>query len=269
MRTSVSELRLLVRGIINELREEESRGVVADDFFDSVTRYSPSGELWAPVKTRASFEPGSRFERIAKATSIKTNNDVIITPFDVANTTKKDSVVAGSKHSITLTMDEAIRSELRAWMADRIAERFNGFGVELVVPVESSSTMPRELAVLIAKRLGAAYDDSFVKKIRDPRRMALPTGTTPQEQEIINRDYKTVINKLSRGETVSYTHTLKPSTRKFFDLHDVDPELDERLAKTVLVVDDNIDYGWTLKGIGKMLRSRGIKPLLAAGFKKS
>jgi predicted phosphoribosyltransferase len=265
MHILISELRSLIREVLED--DENVRGIIPEDFFDSSRPISVRGNIYVPLQTAMAFKPGSRIARIVE--SLRTRFGVSVTPFDVMNTVKKDAIFKGQRQTITLTMSDENRGKIRALLADEIANYFKGSNVELVVPVESSSTMPREMAMLVAHKLNAVFDDTLVRKIERPEQLKLPVANTPQLQKIIDSTHAAALKKLAKGEKLSYTHDFGATVRRFFNMHAVHPSVDARFAKVVLVIDDNVDEGSTLKHIGEELKSRGIKPLLAAGFRKS
>ena len=220
-----------------------------------------------------------------------------LSPFDVVSTAKYASVDAKSGQRLAAepgAADEAIDT-----MAGRIARRFEDEGIVSVTCVDSSHGMAAALARSVAEKLGAPYEP-IVKKTKDPNVTWDPeewdayasqvraTGlngkgepltlkgrdVTPEEYldatlAVMRNELDQAKRQIARGEKPSLVRStnMKTGHKRFFNFFDNVAGGDLALGSKVLVVDDNIDSGWTPFHVAKRVRAAGLEPVFAAGFK--
>lgn len=75
--------------------------------------------------------------------------------------------------------------------------------------------------------------------------------------------------QIARGEKPSLVRStnMKTGHKRFFNFFDNVVADGLSTGSKVLVVDDNIDSGWTPYHVAKRVRAAGLEPLFAAGFK--
>lgn len=220
-----------------------------------------------------------------------------LSPFDVVSTAKYGSVEA--KDGKRLTAEPGAADEAIGTMADRIARRFEDAGVVTVTCVDSSHGMAAALARAVAERLGKPYEP-IVKKTADPNvswdpeeweayaNQVRSTGlngkgeplmikgkdVTPEEylaatMTVMGNELDQAKRQIGRGEKPSLVRStnMKTGHKRFFNFFDKVAAGSLVSGSKVLVVDDNIDSGWTPFHVAKRVRAAGLEPLFAAGFK--
>ena len=243
-------------------------------------------EVYTPVRVRQEMPARPRGGALAK-----------LNPFDVVSTAKYGNVDA--KDGTRLTAEPGAADEAISTMADRIARRFDDADVASVTCVDSSHGMAAALARAVAERLGKPYQP-IVKKTADPNVSWDPeeweayasqvrsTGlngkgepltlkgrdVTPEEyldatMAVMGNELDQAKRQIGRGEKPSLVRStnMKTGHKRFFNFFDNVAAGDLKSGSKVLVVDDNIDSGWTPFHVAKRVRAAGLEPLFAAGFK--
>ncbi len=225
-----------------------------------------------------------------------------LNPFEVVSTAKygaKDSKVA----PLTLKAEPGAAKLVIEAMADRIARRFEDEGVVAVSCVDSSERMAELLARSVAEKLVVPYQP-IVKKTMDPnvswdedewakfqdrvrtdkvdgnghaltikvdgkKRPATPDEYLAATLAVMHKERDQARRTIRDGKQPSLVRMMNMKTghKSLFNLFDKIDGGDLAAGSKVLVVDDNIDSGWTPYHVAKRMREAGLVPLFAAGFK--
>ncbi len=247
--------------------------------------------IYTPYRIRETPRPGGKHDEQLKE----------LIPFDVVSTVKynsKDSKDSKGK-LLTLKAEEGAPGDMIEAMASRIEYGFRNESVVAVTCVDSSHGMAAALAKLVADKLDVPYQ-SMVKKTmnpevswdeeawqafqdrvhttkRDGKGRPLEVDdmpATPDEYiaatlRVMNRERDQARRTIAKGEKPSLVRMMNMKTghKSLFNLFDKVTPGDLAIGSKILVVDDNIDSGWTPHHVAKRMREAGLTPLFAAGFK--
>ena len=148
---------------------------------------------------------------------------------------------------IDVVMYAASSSEMTLWLAEVIGE-------SLDVPVINDAVL---------KRTKEDYD------IDEDRFKEWSLGKSQGDVDILRALLEKHIEQFKRTGTVAAAKATPFEWRQFFNMHVPGPGMGSLRGKKVLVVDDNIDKGWTFAGIEKLLAAAGVSKddiVFAAGF---
>lgn len=201
------------------------------------------------------------------------------TPRDVMKLLKQTSVQAGDVVLKTRPQDQAIAYRR---IAARIARRFNDDDIDVIIPVSSNSTMAWELSEHVADLLHAEHGEPLAQVLLGATRKrsagdmevdpeawdAYVAETNPAEviktQKLLDKQLAIwKKNPNVEPEMKGVPH----SWRKFLHLHDTTDEAGSLRGKNVLVIDDNVDTGFTFVNLRKALSNVGARNVyFAAGY---
>jgi adenine/guanine phosphoribosyltransferase-like PRPP-binding protein len=250
-------------------------------------------KIFTPYRVRYEIPYASATKRIAG-----------LTPFFVASTIKYNHV-DDKKHDKRLRAAPDAVATVIDIMAERIAKNFADKGIVAVTCVDSSEKMSENLAKAVAAKLDVPYQaiikkttnpddikwdqekwDEYEQKIRtternlsgDPlmvtdkngkKRLATSDEYLAAIKTVLANEIKWLKNQMANGIKPSMAGGTNTDTghKKFFNFFAAVDGGDLALGSKVLIVDDNVDSGWTPHHIGKRVREAGLYPLFAAGFK--
>jgi len=150
--------------------------------------------------------------------------------------------------------------------------------IDVVIHAASSAAMTSEMADIISRTLDVPLvTDAVVKRSRteleiDEDRFREWAQGKPEAKVTHLRSMleKHVDEFNRRGQIGDLTSKGTPfEWRQFFNTHSAGPGIATLRGKKVLVVDDNVDKGWTFVGIKKLLMAAGVSSddiVFAAGF---
>ncbi len=226
-------------------------------------------------------------------------------PFDVVSTVKYDTKNSKNLDGTLLTLkaEEGAADTVIDGMASRIEYGFRNEPVAAVTCVDSSHGMSAALAKAVADKLGVPYQP-IVKKTMDinltwdPDQWAIyedmvrSTGlngngdtltikvdgmevpATPEEylnsaKAVLANELKYAVDLIKAGKkpTMAGGTNTKTGHKRFWNFFDKVATGDLAPGSKVLVVDDNVDSGWTPYHVAKRCREAGLEPLFAVGFK--
>ena len=279
MLLTVGELRAW---IIAEMKKE-SDGSYTIDGDDLNSALGDRSNPWSKVGGTDFYVPLRYREKFSMGPGDFTNDRNRIDALKRLKLTPKD-VLSVLKHSpttvkgVTLNVLPRARTAVFGRMANRIATA-HADDVDVVTYPESGSTMARELAELVADKLGGlpVVTGSVLKKqaaeleIDEPsfeefRSRSLKRGESPSYIEDTRANVEKSLATWRRKNTRPETKKIPHAWRQFLNLHKVG-NAGPVLGKRVLVVDDNVDKGETLGGIEKLLKQAGAREVhLAAGW---
>ncbi len=249
------------------------------DWLDCTISYNPRS-VWAPRQVADDFDPKTRIGQLIASQQIDAS------PADVVGVLKGDKRIGDRRRGLALKMDEADRGALITWMADSIANHFTTKNIDLVIPIDSSSTIAHRLAKEIAPKMRAVFSNELssrklINKSMNPRTWKFDshkydterTRTSPEQRasfriELEKQDRR-FANMLSNGEMPKSTDFI-PSSRRYYDVQELDPALKPDWVQSILVVDDNVREGFTFRALRQRLISRGFDPdriFFAAGYR--
>lgn len=292
--TSTLLLRECIRGILLEKTEMSNDEIIlsSDDILFSLTRNPEVSklhgvEVFTPYRVRKTMPSSARLAHLTG-----------LTPFNVASTTKYDSV-DDKKVGKRLKAEPDAAAQVLDLMADEIRKHFEESGVVAVSCVDSSEKMSENLARAVAAKLEVPYQ-AMIKKSMDPNLtwdpgewkayedMIRSTGKNGKGQElrlkgklvtpdeylasvkaVLNGEIKWLKDQIVKGKKPSMAGGTNTDTghKRFFNFFDKVAAGDLAKGSKVLIVDDNVDSGWTPYHVAKRAREAGLTPLFAAGFK--
>ena len=266
MRLKLRELRVLLR----EALDGEHVSLSAEDFIPGIMAPKTSVmrnrdiNVFIPFKLQAKPRSSKLIELVSSG----------LTMSDLLKTLKVNEVT-GTNVRVTTTDD--VREQVFSTMARQIASHFEGESIDLVTAPESSAPMAEVLASKVAETLGVPFESSILRKVKSPTsfsydetrvaRWAEDQHKTPEDvaklKSLLDKESAAMRKKMSKGDTVS-TKGIPHQHRRFYNLMTL-THSHELAGKTILVIDDNIDRGWTLQGINDLITEQGGKPLFAVG----
>ena len=299
---STALLRECVRGILLEAKKQseaprELVSLSAEDIMSGLEvnvgkdAYSKlhGVTVYTPYRVRPAMSSHPRRQRLA-----------MLNPFEVASAAKYPDGVDAKKTQHKLKAEEGAAELAIDNMADRIAYHFEGQGIVAVTCVDSSHGMSSALADAVARKLGVPYQP-IVKKTMDPnvswdegewqkyqdkvRRTGLNGNdepltidggkpATPDEYlantlKVMHKERDQARRLVARGEKPSLVRMMNMKTghKSLFNLFDKIAAGDLKPGSKLLVVDDNVDSGWTPYHVSKRAAEAGLEPVFAAGFK--
>lgn len=282
---------VVVRVLLEKAATDGEITLSSDDIFFSLTHKSESSvlhgvEVYTPYLVKKEMPSKPRGGALAQ-----------LNPFDVVSTVKYGAVDAKDGKRLIAAPNAA--AEMVDVMADRIARRFEDENVAAVTCVDSSHGMAAALAKSVADKLGKAYQpvvkktadvnvswdpdewDAYASQVRqtglngrgDPL-MIKGKVVTPDEylaatMVVMGNELGQAKRQIKRGEKPSLVRStnMKTGHKRFFNFFDKIADNELAPGSKVLVVDDNIDSGWTPYHVAKRMRAAGLEPLFAAGFK--
>lgn len=245
---------------------------------------SPSGvKVFSAMTLRGSFVSYTVAAEYAKAWGLM--------PKDVAAFIKKGDNVSENGVVHLEWEKPGLRERIVGHMADVIAKRFNGAGVDEVMPIDSSSPLSKELATLVAAKLEVPFTRS-VEKEDDPDKIHYDEEAVLKWMDSLTPEFlaskgKTfdqyVDNTLKRIEAEKVTlkqalankrdgkrdgkssiaRDIWGAHKKFWNLF---KDIEAKSSKKVLVIDDNTASGATNAAVLKRFQKANVEPLFAVGY---
>ncbi len=293
---SLELLRECIRVILSEKTKKVKQAeapsavlIVDDDTLEATFEYmnefrAPSGvKVFSAMTLRTSFVPYTVVAEYAKTWGLK--------PMDVASFIKKGDKLS-ENGVVQMEWEKAgLRDRIVARMAEMIGERFQGQGIDEVMPIDSSSTLSKELASLVAARLKVPsvrtiekeddpdkieYDHDKVMKWMDtltPEFLA-SKGKTYDEYAQSTFDLldiekanlkKALLNKRNNKRTgkSSIVRDVWGAHKKFWNLFKA---VEPNESKKVLVIDDNTASGATNAAVLERFKDANAVPVFAVGY---
>jgi len=258
--------------------------VIEATFEDMNEFRAPSGvKVFSAMTLRPTFVSYSVVSEYAKTWGLK--------PKDIAAFIKKGDALSENGVVQMEWEKPGLRERLIQQMATIIANRFKEARVDEVMPIDSSSTMSKELATLVAQMLEVPfvrsvekeddpekihYDEDEVMKWMDsltPEFLA-SKGMTYDEYvdntlKLLDKDKdslkKALINKRDNKRTgkTSIARDIWGPRKKFWNLF---KDVEANGSKKVLVIDDNTASGATNVAVLKRFKKANVEPLFAVGY---
>jgi len=268
----------------------------AEDIMFSLTPKSEVSNLhnekiYTPFRQRKMMPSHTRLERLSK-----------LDPFEVISTVKygsRDSKIA----PLTLKADPDASEIVIEIMADQIFRHFEDEGVVVVSCVDSSHDMAAALAKMVATKFNvpyqsmikktmnmnltwdadewAAYEDMIrsteangngeplMIKVKGVKRLVTSSEYLDAVKVVLSNELRYARNLIAAGKKPTMAGGVNVNTghKRFFNFFDDIIDDDLAIGSKILIVDDNVDSGWTPYHVAKRVRAAGLKPLFAAGFK--
>lgn len=268
MKITVGNLRRLIR---EKLKSDLRFTITEDMWYECTQLFLAKGDVLAAYRNKLNFDAGGEAHDLAQ--EIMSVSGVKVSPRNFMETVKEYREV----DSIGLDMDNRTRSLIIDDMAFLIADNFESKQIDIVTNVESSSPMSKQLAEKVANLLLKSHTVTL-GKIVNPGEIGIEwdefddwsKGKSSEEiEEFRNqliKNLNTLKNKLRNKQKISVASDIKPSRRRFFNLHKFIGE-NISAGSRVLVIDDNFDTSKTFKHAGKLLQEEGLVPFYAAGYK--
>jgi adenine/guanine phosphoribosyltransferase-like PRPP-binding protein len=231
------------------------------------------GGVFAPYFIGGSFDP-KRSNTLAVMMSRHGGK-----PFDVMTAIKKGSVVLDS--GLKIVAGQEVQQQVVSIIARGIAEGAKKSRVDAVACADSRSPMAQELAQRVSAILNVPFIKDAFKKTNDPTSLKIDeemfdayANRHRNEPEKIARmrkylesELKTLKNKAQKSEYISIADHGEIKHREYFKGFHL-PQAEEVLdMKRLLIIDDNIDKGATMRDLASIAKSLGIEPIMAAGFR--
>jgi adenine/guanine phosphoribosyltransferase-like PRPP-binding protein len=200
-------------------------------------------------------------------------------PLDIMSAIKRGSVTLDS--GLRIVADADVQQQVLEIISQGIAQGMKGAGIDAVVCADSRSEMAQQLARNVAGLLGVSFIEGAFKKSRNPMTLAINDEKFQQYvdknidepekiekfRKILNKKLEDLKKKSEKSQYFSIADNVAPQHRRYFVGYHT-PESEEMLnSKKILIVDDNIDSGSTMRDLAAIAKSLGIQPVLVAGFK--
>lgn len=148
--------------------------------------------------------------------------------------------------------------------------------IDFVMHADSSADMTMWLAEVVAQSLDVpSVGDAVLKKttedfsVDEDRFKEWSNGKSKEDVANLRALLDKHVQQFKRTGKIAASKSLPFEWREFFNTHAPGPGIGVMRGKKVLVIDDNIDKGWTFAGIAKLLVAAGVSPddvVCAAGF---
>jgi hypothetical protein len=148
--------------------------------------------------------------------------------------------------------------------------------IDVIVHAASSSDMTMWLAEVVGQTLDVpVVNDAVLKRkgdafsIDEDRFKEWSQGRTAEDVKIVRALLEKTVESYRRTGKIAASKGLPFEWRQFFNTHVSGPGVGNLRGKKVLVIDDNIDMGWTFAGIEKLLVAAGVSSddiVFAAGY---
>lgn len=148
--------------------------------------------------------------------------------------------------------------------------------IDLVVYADSSSDMTLMLATAVSELMGVSVIvDAVLKRSSEEFEVdeewfdEWAQGQTIEDVQMIRALLDKFVAHCKRAGRDAASKSIPFKWRQFFNTHTLGPNADDVRGKKVLVIDDNIDKGWTFAGVEKLLINAGVAKediVFAAGF---
>jgi hypothetical protein len=275
VRLSYGELKRLV---LNELKQVDAEVFELDsaDILNGClekTGKSPSKNthngIWMPYQHAKTF-------RTPKLQSLHSKMSDILgdvwdfTPKQALAVLKVGSVDVeiGDGNLMTFVPSPSCREHVYNQMARLIVARFKSLDIDAVISASSSSEMASSIALKVAEWLPDAsfITDAVLKKAAhevevDERRFSAwkaKVKPAPENASLYRAHIDNVVDATKRSGKLPTAKGTDHQYREFFNFHKPGPTISRLANKTVLVIDDNVDKGWTSAGIEELLHAAGV-----------
>lgn len=190
--------------------------------------------------------------------------------------TLKRPVPLGNNRKLKATnkAHDAVVERMAQYISANARKSYGG-DIDYVVHAASSSHVAEWLATLVGSHLDApVVSDAFIKKQGSEVDLNLArfqdwASKNPNIAPTVMLAIEKTLNTYKRTGKIVASKETNVYWRRFFNNHKPGPGMGALRGKKVLVIDDNVDSGWTFWGMHELLVQAGVDPYdikYAAGF---